>query len=320
MALLGLCVAGDAVGPRRPPAPAPAAPAATTAHGRRRPKIDTGDTAWVLMSSALVLLMTAPGLALFYGGMVRQKNALGTLMQSFIILALISIQWVLWGYTLAFGPDKGGIIGGLEWAGPARGVGQSPNPDVRRDHSAPGLHALPDDVRRHHAGAHHRAPSPSGRSSRPSSSSSWRGPPSSTTRSPTGSGATGAGSATWARSTSPGGTVVHISSGRLRPRRGARHRQAQGLRAAAHAAAQPAVDRARREPALVRLVRLQRGQRARRQRPGRPRLRRPPTPRRPRRRSPGCSRSGARAASRRCSGAASGAVAGLVASRRPPAS
>jgi Amt family ammonium transporter len=80
------------------------------------------------MSSALVLLMTAPGLALFYGGMVRQKNALGTLMQSFIILALISIQWVLWGYTLAFGPDKGGIIGGLEWFG-LRGVGQTPNAD-----------------------------------------------------------------------------------------------------------------------------------------------------------------------------------------------
>ncbi|MGH7420762.1 MAG: ammonia channel protein, partial [Candidatus Rokuibacteriota bacterium] len=69
------------------PTPAAAAP----------PKIDSGDTAWVLVSAALVLLMTAPGLALFYGGMVRQKNALGTLMQSFIILALISVQWVLWG-------------------------------------------------------------------------------------------------------------------------------------------------------------------------------------------------------------------------------
>src|SRR2546426_1573326 len=62
-------------------------------------KIDKGDTAWMLTSSALVLLMTAPGLALFYGGMVRQKNALATLMQSFIILAVISIQWILWGYT-----------------------------------------------------------------------------------------------------------------------------------------------------------------------------------------------------------------------------
>jgi ammonium transporter, Amt family len=81
----------------------------------------------MLTSSALVLMMTAPGLALFYGGMVRQKNALGTLMQSFIIMALISIQWVLWGYSLAFGPDKGGVIGGLEWAG-LRHVGAEPFP------------------------------------------------------------------------------------------------------------------------------------------------------------------------------------------------
>ena len=104
-----------------PPTPAPAAPAAP-------PKIDSGDTAWLLTSSALVLLMTAPGLALFYGGMVRQKNALATIMQSFIIMALISVQWVLWGYSLAFGPDKGGIIGGFEWIG-LRGVGLTPNPD-----------------------------------------------------------------------------------------------------------------------------------------------------------------------------------------------
>jgi ammonium transporter, Amt family len=111
-----------------PPAPAPATATAPAPAPATAPKIDTGDTAWVLMSTALVLLMTAPGLALFYGGMVRQKNALGTLMQSFIVLALISIQWVLWGYSLAFGPDKGGIIGGLEWMG-LRGVGQAPNPD-----------------------------------------------------------------------------------------------------------------------------------------------------------------------------------------------
>jgi Amt family ammonium transporter len=119
--LMGLCLAGDLWAQTPAPAAPPAAPAPAP------PKLDTGDTAWVLMSSALVLLMTAPGLALFYGGMVRQKNALGTLMHSFIILALISVQWVLWGYTLAFGPDKGGIIGGLEWAG-LRGVGAEPNP------------------------------------------------------------------------------------------------------------------------------------------------------------------------------------------------
>jgi Amt family ammonium transporter len=113
--------------PATPPAatapPAPAAPGAPPAPAPS--KIDKGDTAWMLTSSALVLMMTAPGLALFYGGMVRQKNALGTLMQSFIIMALISIQWVLWGYTLAFGPDRGGIIGGLDWIG-LRGVGGEP--------------------------------------------------------------------------------------------------------------------------------------------------------------------------------------------------
>lgn len=91
-------------------------------------KIDTGDTTWVLVSTAMVLAMTAPGLALFYGGMVRSKNALGTIMQSFIILCLISVQWVLWGYSLAFGPDKGHVIGGLEWMG-LNGVGLEPNAD-----------------------------------------------------------------------------------------------------------------------------------------------------------------------------------------------
>ena len=92
------------------------------------PKIDTGDTTWVLVSTALVLAMTAPGLALFYGGMVRSKNALGTIMQSFVVLCLISVQWVLWGYSLAFGPDKGHLIGGLEWLG-LNGVGLDPNAD-----------------------------------------------------------------------------------------------------------------------------------------------------------------------------------------------
>ena len=87
--------------------------------------IDSGDTAWVLMSAALVLMMTAPGLALFYGGMVQKKNALTTIMHSFICMALITVQWVVVGYSLAFGPDKGGIIGGLEWMG-LRGVGLEP--------------------------------------------------------------------------------------------------------------------------------------------------------------------------------------------------
>jgi Amt family ammonium transporter len=82
----------------------------------------------MLTSAALVLMMTAPGLALFYGGMVRRHNVLGTIMQSFIIMAVISVQWVLWGYSLAFGPDFGGIVGNLSWVG-LRGVGLDPYPD-----------------------------------------------------------------------------------------------------------------------------------------------------------------------------------------------
>jgi len=88
--------------------------------------INGADTAWMLMSAALVMLMT-PALGLFYGGLVRQKNALSTIMDSFFILALVSIQWVLWGYTLAFGPDVNGVIGGLDWVG-LRGVALEPNP------------------------------------------------------------------------------------------------------------------------------------------------------------------------------------------------
>ncbi len=91
------------------------------------PKVDSGDTAWVLASSALVMLMT-PALGLFYGGMVRKKNALSTIMFSFAILALISVQWVLFGYSLAFGPDVHGVIGNLNWLG-LNGVGQEPNAD-----------------------------------------------------------------------------------------------------------------------------------------------------------------------------------------------
>jgi len=88
---------------------------------------DTGDTAWLMAATALVMLMT-PGLALFYGGMSRRKNVLNTIMISFIVLGLISVQWVLWGYSLAFGPDKAGLVGGLSWIG-LSGVGLDPNPD-----------------------------------------------------------------------------------------------------------------------------------------------------------------------------------------------
>ncbi|MGH2735735.1 MAG: ammonium transporter, partial [Actinomycetota bacterium] len=90
--------------------------------------MNTGDTAFILLSSALVMFMT-PGLAMFYGGMVRAKNVLGTLMQSMFALGLVSVLWVVAGYTLAFGPDVGGFIGGLDFLGFA-GVGQAPNADL----------------------------------------------------------------------------------------------------------------------------------------------------------------------------------------------
>ena len=90
--------------------------------------MDSGDTGWVLASAALVFIMT-PGVAFFYGGMARRKNILSILMQCFIIACLISLQWVLYGYSLSFGPDTGhGIIGNLEWVG-LRSVGFQPNPD-----------------------------------------------------------------------------------------------------------------------------------------------------------------------------------------------
>jgi len=90
------------------------------------PAINSGDTAWVLISAALVMLMT-PGLAFFYGGLVREKNVLGTIMHSFVVIAIVSLLWVVVGYSLAFGPDHGGVIGGLDWSF-LRHVGQAPNP------------------------------------------------------------------------------------------------------------------------------------------------------------------------------------------------
>ncbi|MCX7817117.1 MAG: ammonium transporter [Syntrophales bacterium] len=88
--------------------------------------MNSGDTAWLLISTVLVFSMTLPGLAFFYGGLVRRKNVLSILMQCFSIAALIALQWVLFGYSLSFGPDVGyGVIGGLEWVG-LRGVGANP--------------------------------------------------------------------------------------------------------------------------------------------------------------------------------------------------
>jgi len=91
-------------------------------------QIDSGDTAWVLVSAALVMLMTLPGLALFYGGLSRKKNVLSTIMYSFFAMVIITLQWPLWGYSLAFGPDVNHLIGSLDWLG-LKNVGFGPNPD-----------------------------------------------------------------------------------------------------------------------------------------------------------------------------------------------
>ncbi|MFH7765524.1 ammonium transporter [Acinetobacter sp. BSP-28] len=94
-------------------AAAPAPAEQTAAPAEEEPKLDTGDTSWILVSTALVLLMTIPGLALFYGGMVRKKNVLGTMAHSFVAAAIVSITWVVIGYSLAFGSGNA-FIGNLD--------------------------------------------------------------------------------------------------------------------------------------------------------------------------------------------------------------
>jgi Amt family ammonium transporter len=93
-------------------------------------EINTGDTAFMIICAALVLFMT-PGLAFFYGGLVRSKNVVNTMMMSFAAMGVVAVQWVLWGYSLAFGPNDGWLgsfVGGLQWLG-LGGVGLGPNPD-----------------------------------------------------------------------------------------------------------------------------------------------------------------------------------------------
>ncbi len=89
--------------------------------------LNGGDTAWMMASTALILAMIAPGLSLFYGGLVRSKNVLSTIMHGLSTLCVVSVLWVLCGYSLAFGPDRGGVVGGLDWIG-LSGVGSEPNP------------------------------------------------------------------------------------------------------------------------------------------------------------------------------------------------
>ncbi len=93
--------------------------AAATPAAEPTPFIDSGNTAWMIVATALVMLMTIPGLALFYGGLVRQKNVLNILMQSFILTAVITMEWVIVGYSLSFGSSSGALapyIGGFDWA------------------------------------------------------------------------------------------------------------------------------------------------------------------------------------------------------------
>ncbi len=105
----------------------PAAAAVSAAAAAAPAKIDGADTAFMMVAAALVMLMT-PGLGLFYAGMVRRKNVLATFQQSFIMLGVVALQWVLFGYSLAFGPDVfHGLIGSLDFVG-LRGVGLDPNP------------------------------------------------------------------------------------------------------------------------------------------------------------------------------------------------
>jgi len=110
----------------------------------------SADNAWMLTSAALVLMMTGPGLALFYGGLVRKKNVLATMMQSFALMAVITVLWGVFSYSLSFGSGNS-FIGGLHHLF-LRGVGAAPDADYAATSGAD-LHDLPVDVRHHHSGA-----------------------------------------------------------------------------------------------------------------------------------------------------------------------
>src|SRR5262252_6478814 len=124
--LLSLSMSAMALAQAPEPA-APATPAAATAAPVAPATADTGDTAWMLTSAALVLFMTIPGLFMFYGGLVRSKNVLGMFMQNFILVGLITAQWIVIGYSLAFA-NGSSFLGGLQWMG-LSGVGAAPNAD-----------------------------------------------------------------------------------------------------------------------------------------------------------------------------------------------
>jgi Amt family ammonium transporter len=95
--------------------------------GQPEGSVDSGDVAWILAASALVVGMIIPGLAFYYGGLVRSKNVISTMVQAFAILCVVSVVWLVCGFTLVFGPDRGGVIGGLDWA-LLMDVGAAPHP------------------------------------------------------------------------------------------------------------------------------------------------------------------------------------------------
>ena len=125
-------------------------------------EINHGDNAWMLTSSALVLMMTPAGLAIFYGGLSRQKNAVNTLHMVFITTGIIAVQWALWGYSLAFGPDAGGygFIGDFRWAGLQNVLARCTLNCIRwyrwYNNSTSDIHDIPDDVRYHYTRTNRR--------------------------------------------------------------------------------------------------------------------------------------------------------------------
>ena len=114
LSISGFLFAEEAVKPPTPPAAEQAVPASPAVVAPAPPKIDTGDTAWMIVATALVMLMTLPGLALFYGGLAKRKDTLNTMAMSFATYCIVSLLWVIYGFSFAFGTDVGGIIGNTE--------------------------------------------------------------------------------------------------------------------------------------------------------------------------------------------------------------
>ena len=224
--------------------------------------MNSGDTAWLLIATALVMVML-PGLALFYGGLVRRKNVLSTIMHSFFGLAIVSVVWVLVGFTLAFGPDLNGwgLIGNLDFIG-FNNVGLEPEPGLRGHHPVRPVRVIPADVRGHHAGAHHRRVRRAQALRRLRALHDPLVDPRLLAARALGVGA-GRLAAQPGRDRLRGRHRRPHQLGRLGAGGGHPHRQANQERRP-HGAARRAHDRARRRAALVRLVRVQRRVGARR--------------------------------------------------------